>query len=1285
MFVPRDLFDSQQTNTSDVAAADWPRGLAVSGTVRFDFAHDIAAQRRMRRDGFSRMAKTKAASPAESSVGPQAAIREGDTLARGRLQVVQLLGRGGMGVVYRAFDQERRCSVALKTLNQVDAPGIYQLKTEFRALAEVHHPNLVRLHELFFDRDLWFFTMDLVEGEPFDRWVRPGGQLDQGRLRSSLCQLLDALEAIHLKGKLHRDIKPGNVLVAADGQLYVLDFGLVIDPSAGTVGQTLTDLDVTGTPDYMAPEQAAGLPACTATDFYALGVMLFEAMTGKRPFEGSLGEILAAKQRDHAPRPIGVDIPAELESLCLQLLARDAADRPDSDSIRRALQGEATRRSSPVQGQRVTHARTCLVGRRSELQALHAAYKIACNGTPVVITVTGDSGMGKTALCQAFLRELADTGHAVVLSGRCYEHENVPFKLLDPVIDELSRYLRRLRPDQAAALLPRDVFALAQLFPVLMRVDVVAAAPTRPVPEARELQRLGFRALGELFARIRDRQPLVIYVDDLQWTDPDSAKFARHLLVSRELVPALYVASHRNDDQQPNSFVDMLVAAARSNRGFEIRQVVLPPLTAAETAELAEQTVGPRAGATAAAIATESRGNPYFAMELARFATAHDDSVRAPSLASMIEARVAALPRDTRVLLQLVALAGQPLPADVLLYNGQGPSALQTLCDCQLLRGREGTSHKYFECYHDRVRETVRAALSDAERFNLYRGLARALANHDEPELLSRCLEAVGEFEQAGRYAAVAAERASEALAFEQAAELYRRALQLAPGDRLTLLSRLGQALENAGRGLEAAAVYLDAAGFTDPEPGLDLKRRGAEQMMVNGRIEQGAELLREVCKALDLRLPRDTVDAILSLAWFRLRLRLHPLAQLSVAVRPAGATTLPPLHALRLRCLRSAVTGLVGYLPIQAAAASALYLLEAYGCPDPAERIRASGFYAHMNSLTDPHGALVRGLLTQMDRLAEREQRPELIGFARLMHGTAAYNREQYVEARRHLELGRTALQQGSGVDWWELDATQVYDQLSAFYCGDYADIARTTPSLLDEALRRGRSWSLAMLSGFAAMPAWLATGDVEGYRTRLREARAVWHAAEVPAWPDYMLLVADVLLEVFIGQPERGFERFETHYALYRRTLIARGSRAVGIGYATHRATCAAAALVTTRTNSPKVRRRLLAALRDSIEILELHGGSKSRAMSKVFGAALAFHSAAPERAAQDLCVALPLLERAGARMHVAAVKRRLGAMLGGGEGAQLVASGDEFMQGQGVTSIEAMTELNCPGLRT
>ncbi|MBA3821396.1 MAG: serine/threonine protein kinase, partial [Deltaproteobacteria bacterium] len=205
------------------------------------------------------------------------------------------LGAGGAGTVYRAFDHQLQREVALKLLRQASGRDLFRFKREFRALADIVHPNLVALHEMHATGGDWYFTMELVEGVSFIDWVRPGrlsgptrgrpdiaaAALDQRRLRGALIQLVDALIALHKAGKLHRDLKPSNVLVTQTGRLAVLDFGLV-----ASVAEDDPERLAVGTPVYMSPEQASDQPLDEASDWYSVGAMLYEALTGRRPFEG---------------------------------------------------------------------------------------------------------------------------------------------------------------------------------------------------------------------------------------------------------------------------------------------------------------------------------------------------------------------------------------------------------------------------------------------------------------------------------------------------------------------------------------------------------------------------------------------------------------------------------------------------------------------------------------------------------------------------------------------------------------------------------------------------------------------------------------------------------------------------------------------------------------------------------------------------------------------------------------------------------------------------------------
>ncbi|HKP64276.1 MAG TPA: AAA family ATPase, partial [Polyangiales bacterium] len=712
---------------------------------------------------FSTLLKRAARVSGPSVSGFHSTFVAGARLVDERLHVERRIGEGGMGVVYVAYDQLRRSQVALKTMNRLDAGSVYQLKYEFRSLADVCHPNLCRLHELFSELGQWFFTMELVDGERFDRWVRPDGVLDEARLRAALGQLCDAVSAIHAAGKLHRDLKPSNVLVARDGRVVVLDFGLTAD------GDTLVDGSVSGTPSYMAPEQAGGRAQNAASDMYSVGVMLFEALTGQLPFDGSLAQVLSDKQQRDAPAvaSLNPEAPADLAALCDRWLARDPLQRPAATALR-----------TPRAARGAEHE--ALVGRDAELAQLRAAYAAASSGTPVVVFVAGESGMGKSALVAHFLDGLRKEREAVVLAGRCYERESVPYKAFDAVLDDLSRYLRGLTRHAAGELLPREVFALARLFPALERVAAIADAPRREVSDVQELQLRAFAAFGELCARIRERRPLVIYVDDLQWSDHDSTVFMTYLLAQRRPVPLLLIASHRAKGAAEHPLT-RIFEAARGNPSIDCRSLSIAPLSAAAAQQLAQRMLGDAAQreGDAALIATEAQGSPFFVGELVRQARI----AGAFTLRDAVLRHVQGLGPGARSLLDVLAVAGRPLSVQLALDAAQtAHDAVDVLLEERLARAANSGEQRMLECYHDKIRESAVAAPTHEALQQLHRRLAITLTERAaaDPEHLALHWHGAGDDALAASYYEQAGDRsAGGSLAFERAAKHFELALEL--------------------------------------------------------------------------------------------------------------------------------------------------------------------------------------------------------------------------------------------------------------------------------------------------------------------------------------------------------------------------------------------------------------------------------------------------------------------------------------------------------------------------
>jgi len=254
-----------------------------------------------------------------------------------RFQLIQELGSGGMGAVYRAYDRSAGHEVALKVLHGFTVEDRLRLKSEFRALSDIVHPNLVVLHDLVIDEESCFFTMELIRGRDLAKTVQPlyrsgADPISAGtRLRDIARQLALALDALHQDGKLHRDIKPSNVLVTEAGRVVLLDFGLTsaVPRSTDAASERLG-----GTLPYMAPEQLWGSPASTASDWYSFGMALHEAVTGDLPSRLGLmshgaTNPISLRERGFDARAARSRIDAEAARIILQrYLDRERAGGP---------------------------------------------------------------------------------------------------------------------------------------------------------------------------------------------------------------------------------------------------------------------------------------------------------------------------------------------------------------------------------------------------------------------------------------------------------------------------------------------------------------------------------------------------------------------------------------------------------------------------------------------------------------------------------------------------------------------------------------------------------------------------------------------------------------------------------------------------------------------------------------------------------------------------------------------------------------------------------------------
>lgn len=989
----------------------------------------------------------------------------------GPYELVRWIGVGGTGTVYEAVHTEHQHRVALKILTRLEGGSLYRLKNEFRELQDIAHPNLVRLYELGNARDNWFLAMEYVDGQTFKEWTRPE-RLDATRLRAALRQLVCGLSALHELGKVHRDIKAPNVLIRRDQQqLLILDFGLISDQGRGGRGQTLDDR-LAGTLTHLSPELVRGEAAAPASDWYAVGVMLYESLSGRLPFDEQPENLAKILRRDTPVPPSAYDpsVPADLEALCLRLLAPRSAERPGAAELRAALDVEST----PHVGARRTSAR--VYGRSTELARLHEALAQAeRERTCRALLVEGASGIGKTAVLDAFVREVAST--ALVLRGKCYERETIPFKALDGIVDDLSRHLLRLPREPEEAIAHSELVALQRVFPVLERVHWLAHGAHSSVCDVFELRRSAISALARLLVLAAQDRPCVLVLDDLQWGDQDSAYLFHELLSSLPGLSVLALLAIRQEDAHASAFV----SAFRGVRGprVELERVPIDPLGFDGAYELAARHAA-SAGRDAAflqRLVLESAGIPFLLLELleaaATGAEPSSEQQGGPSAELMIRERVRRLPERLVALLEIVCCAGHPLPRRVIARVAGGP-AIHDADVLELERRRlvRGRPDKTLEPYHDCIRGAVATGLPQERTRAIHLALARELKDgqaSDVATIVGHWLLG-GEGELAAQQAVLAARHAARTLAFDRAAEFYRFALgSAAPAlDRTALQLELAEVLASAGRLEGAAQAYLDAAREAPPADQLLWKMHAAENLLLSGCTAAGERLLEQLFPALGLRLPRTGLRALISYSWHQLRLRLRGL-EFRARERPS------PLLLQQVDVCRSAGQALY----VDRLRGAAILSLGALLALRAGDRARAATAIAGEAAAMAHKGPRVRGKVRRLlgrARVVSRGAEDPLLEL-RLVEaeaGAALLYGDFDEAASKHREVVQLARRTPRAQ--WDAGNAAIIGCAALYITGQTRGFGRYASAAVDAALALGHRYTATMLRAHAALGALYA-----------------------------------------------------------------------------------------------------------------------------------------------------------------------------------------------------------------
>lgn len=623
----------------------------------------------------------------------------------GRFELLRLLGQGGEGTVYEARDPLDGSIVALKQLHPVKVASGASLKREFRAMADLVHPNLAVLHELFHVDAQWFYTMELTAGDDFITYVRAESHALFERLKSTLMQVLRGLAALHDGGYIHRDLKPSNVLVRPGGHVVILDYGLVVAmKDNGSIGCNA------GTPAYAAPEQADGR-AESASDLYALGAMLYQALTGAQlptfaARSGAEGGRTAVLGRASEAR-----VESQLYALCERLLEPDPRLRPTAREALALCERRVDRRTRDVP--RMAARQSDYFVGRDDIFATLAELTDRYADMPRVALIHGESGIGKSAVLERFLASRRRAG-ALVLHGRCYERESLPFKALDAILEGVVQYLGE-QPEKVPALTPAERGLLARLLPAFGRLGGEGAPIERPRIAEVELRARTFETVRALFDALCRRQEVVLAIDDLQWGDSDSVALLEYVLGAVGAPPILLLGVLRSEEASTSPVARAVARDALRGSHVTRRDLTLGPLAGNEARRLLK-TIAPVAAGLSdrqlESCLTHARGLPFALLQLVEHLrdappSAHVDT----RFEEVVRARAQRCSDGARALLEVLCVAGRPLETALALrstgVHPLGWSAASELCGRKLARWRDLEHERGLEPYHDLVRRAI--------------------------------------------------------------------------------------------------------------------------------------------------------------------------------------------------------------------------------------------------------------------------------------------------------------------------------------------------------------------------------------------------------------------------------------------------------------------------------------------------------------------------------------------------------------------------------------------------
>jgi tetratricopeptide (TPR) repeat protein len=644
-----------------------------------------------------------------------------------------------------------------------------------------------------------------------------------------------------------------------------------------------------------------------------------------------------------------------------------------------------------------------------------------------------------------------------------------------------------------------------------------------------------FVAFRQLLRALGERAAIVAYIDDLQWADADSLALLSEVLRPPE-APRLLLLGTLRTPGRDESAAKLLAAdvpeeqLALSNLGDDAALALARELLASGGSGDPERDAG--------VLARESAGHPLFLFELARTAHLRRGNGAQLTLDSVLRAQIESFSEPAVRVLHTLAVSGAPTPVRMLRRLGDLDGTTTVRLFDELRAGRLVYSvtergDELVDFSHDRIRQVARQSTSSAEARDLHEKLAEAYEDSGNSLRAGGHWREAGYPDRAAVHFAAAARRAAEALAFDRAIASYGDALALgnwSEEQRREMLVGLGDALSNVGRGADAAANYLDAARGAGPAQAMDLRRRGAEELIRSGHLDEGRQVADGALADEGLGFARSPVRALLA--------QRVALALRGRRFKRRTAEEIAPRELARADLCWSISSGLGLMDPVQGAHFQARSLRLALAAGEPYRVSRGiAGEAAYAAAQGNDRRA--QKLLVEAGTIAASLDHPHASGIVSLMSGLSAHLGGRFASALDHLVTAERIFRDRCVGAAWELNAVRHFTLECFYYLGALERFRTEATEGLKEANDRGSVYAATTLRIGLCNAVWLLGDEPARARRETREAMDAWSARgyHIQHW---YALIAETQIDLYEGEGDRAHRRFADGWAPLRRSML-------------------------------------------------------------------------------------------------------------------------------------------------